>query len=199
MNQEITVKLARSLLSMILLMGVIGCATDVRIPREEAAEIAPENGVIFGSIRISVDSSLPDTSPTLAPGRKSAGSTHKLVIDCSTWLQVVLDIPSKVELPLSLGEELILVQKLPARRCRLDLVSEGGLLLPMSSPFGIIDIQGGRTIYFGAVELALPTQLAAGSRTRSAVADQKPRTVQALRAEYGTLFDDAQFQPVIPW
>ena len=30
----------------------------------------------------------------------------------------------------------------------------------------------------------------------SVVADQKLRAVQVLRAEYGTLFDDAQFQPM---
>lgn len=181
---------------MILLAGVAGCATEVRIPREQAAQIDPESGVVFGSLRISVDSSLPDTSPSLAPGRKTVGATHKLVIDCSTLVQVIFDVPDKVTLPLSIGEELIFVQKLPARRCDLIHEAGGGLLLPMSSRIGSVDVQGGQTTYLGAVEVALPTVIAVGGQTRSGVADQKPRTVQALRAEYGTLFDDAQFQPI---
>lgn len=98
---------------------------------------------------------------------------------------------------MSLGEELILVQKLPARRCEFLHEASGGLLLPMTSSLRSVGVQGGRTIYFGAVEVALPTVIAVGGQTRSTVADQKPRTVQALRAEYGTLFDDAEFQPIV--
>ena len=185
----------RVLLSSIVLVGAVGCATEVRIPREQAAQIDPGTGLVFGSIRISVDSSLPDTSPSLAPGRKTAGGTHKLVIDCSTMVQRLFRISNEITLPLSIDEELIVVQKLPARHCALVHRVEGGFLLPMSSRFGVVDVQGGRAIYFGAVALALPTVIAVGGRTRFMVADQKARTVEALRAEYGTLLDDAPYQP----
>ena len=66
MDHAITVNFVRNLLSMILLAGSAGCATEVRIPREQAAQIDPASGLVVGSIRITVDSSLPDTSPTLA-------------------------------------------------------------------------------------------------------------------------------------
>jgi hypothetical protein len=197
MNHVIMVNFVRGLLSMTVLVGAAGCTTEIRIPREQAAQIGPASGLVFGSIRISVGSSLPDTSPSLAPGRKTVGAAHKLTIDCSTLMQTLSNVPNKATLPLSIGEELVLVQKLPARRCHLVHEVEGGFLLPMASRIGIVDVQGGRTIYFGAVELRLPTLIAVGGQTRSTVADQKARTVQAWRMEYGTLLDDAPFQPVV--
>jgi hypothetical protein len=184
------------LLCSILLAGAAGCAaTPARIPPEQAARIDAGSGLVFGSIRISVDTSLPDTSPKFAPGRKAAGATHKLVIDCSSALQEVLNLRDVTSFPLTLGEELILVQKLPARRCDLVLEAEGGFLAPMATCLGNIDVRAGEITYFGAVEMALPAVIGVGSQAQSKVADQKAQMVEALRAEYGTRFDDAPFEP----
>ena len=196
MNRAVGPRLIRVLLASVL-VGAFGCATpDVRIPRERATKVGSGEGLVFGSVRITVDSSLPDTSPSLAPGRDSAGATHELVIDCATTLQRILSIPNEIVLPLKIDEELIIVQKLPARSCDFVERASGGLLLPMSSLLGIVEVQSGRTTYFGAAIVLLPAVIAGGGRARVIVADQKPRTVEALRAEYGSLLDDAQFQPM---
>ena len=188
--------LVRVLLSSILLAGAAGCAAAARVPWEQAAQVDPGSGLVFGSIRISVDSSLPDTTYPISPGRKTFGTTHSFVIDCSTELQRILGISNETVLALTLDNELVVVQKLPARRCELVLEATGGFTNPGYSCIGSIDVRGGSTIYIGAVELALPTVGGAGARMRRMVTHQKARTVEVLRPEYGALFDDAQLQPV---
>src|SRR5258705_3031921 len=95
--------LTRALLFSMISAAAAGCATPARIPREQAAEIGPGSGLVFGSIRIRIDPSLPDKSLSFAPGRDPAGATHTLVIDCTTRLQAWFGISSVMVLPLTVG------------------------------------------------------------------------------------------------
>jgi hypothetical protein len=192
--------LTRALRLSMIVAATAGCATPARIPPERAAEIDPERGLVIGSVRVHVDPSLPDRSRAYAPGRDSAGMTHALVIDCTTRFESTFGFSSVTVLPIALGEELILVQKLPARTCELTHRAEGGtgfVVGPVSSSIGKIGVQPGGAIYFGAIDFALPTVLAVGSIGRSTVADDKVRTFETLRPDYGALLDGARYRPAL--
>ena len=175
----------RAIPAVLVLILMAGCASMVST-KEELQNLAQNEGVIIGSVLLTVEKGKDDESGwAFLKGRK-AGE-----LDWSVSIQEVGLNPfsTTYSIPAKPGQEELFIKKLPAGSYNMVRVQPVGLFAPniYLSLRVTFTVKPRQTSYIGKLTVHFPDRIAFGSPARADILDAQDETIEKLRIEHSSI------------
>jgi len=180
-------------LALILVLGLIGCASPMVSSKEELQSLGENEGVVFGSFLINVEKGEENESGwDFLKGSKAGDSEYGVSITEMTrfeaeLLKALVPFKTSYKFTVKPEQEFKFVKKLPAGTYQVAKIDELGFsnaFVHLGVGFAVRPKQ---TTYIGRLTVLFPYRNMVGSPVGTKVTDAQEETIDSLRNEHGEL------------
>lgn len=181
-----------------IIVGLLsGCASTMNSSKEELRSIGDKEGVVIGSVLITVKKGSKDESAwSFLKGRKADDLKYTIRISDSGYEH---PFKKRYSIPATTREEVVFIKKLPAGNYKMDnlgVVSWGGNQV-FSFPLSIyFDVKPQQATYIGRLTVNLPERFLMGKHfsglipAKVNILDAQQETIKKLKNEYPSITSD---------
>lgn len=182
--------MGRAISAFIALASVAGCVSTMVSTGEELQSLSDDEGVVFGSILVSVDIEPERDSPAgdLFKGLMAEKMDWSIFI----WKAGVNPFKTSYSIVTKPAKEEIFIKKLPVGTYRIDRIEH---LFGGAGPYDGLDfsvaahfsVRPRQVTYIGKLAVDFPNRVRAGSPVQIRVLDSEDETVRKLRSAYPSI------------
>ena len=159
-----------------------GCAT-MQSSVEELDNLKENEGIIIGSVLITVEESKTEESSWAWLKGQKAG-TAKYALSMNKIGTSFNPFSTTYQITVTPEKEEVFIKKMPAGKYIISKIHKQGFTNLYANIKINIEVKPGETTYVGKLIVKFPNRLRAGSKYKIKVEDEQEKTVDALKNEY---------------